>query len=365
MKLALIGLPNSGKTTVFNALTGLNLETTLYPTTAGEPHIGIVKVPDGRVDELSRIFKPRKTTYATVEYVDFLGITKGDLAQNRKVFDVIKDADALVHIIRGFHDDAISHPDGSVDPIRDVETVETELIFSDLELVEKRLQRMEEGIKRGKKPDESEKRVLMKCREYLEKEIPLRLAVFDAEELRSMKHLQFISILPVINGVNVAESDLTKAVSSTIADKLHKSLQKHPHLNVVPPIILSGKIEMEIAQLPSDEAAEFLKDLGISEPARDRLIRESYSLLGLVSFFTVGEDEVRAWTIRKGTFALTAAGKIHSDIERGFIRAEVISYPDFIRSGSMAAAKQHGLLRLEGKNYIVRDGDIINFRFNV
>lgn len=365
MKLALTGLANSGKTTVFNALTGLAIETPIYPTISGEPNIGVVKVPDGRVDELACRFNPKKTTYATVEYIDYLGLTKGDLSQNRMVFDLIKDVDALVHVIRGFADDSVVHPDGSIDPVRDFETVETELIFSDLELVEKRLQRMEEGIKRGKKPDESGKKVLLKCREKLEQEIPLRYVSFDSEELKAIRHLQFMSVLPVLVIVNVSEEDLKSKKSSQLKIELARKMGKGSETNTAEPIILSGKIEMEIGQLSPGEAVEFLKDLDISEPAKDRVIHESYRLLGLISFLTTGEDEVRAWTIKKGTNAQNAAGKIHSDIERGFIRAEVISYDDFMRSGSMAAAKQGGLVRLEGKTYIVRDGDIINFRFNV
>lgn len=365
MRIALIGLSNSGKTTVFNSLTGLDLETTCYPSVSGDPHIAVVRVPDSRVDELSRLYQPKKTTYATVEYVDYVGLTKGDTEQNRRVFDVIKDSDALVHVIRGFHDDSVSHPHGDINPVRDVEIVEAELIFHDLELVEKRLQRMEEGIKKGKKPDEAEKKVLLKCRGMLEREVPLRSVLFEEDELRSMKHLQFMSILPMIAVLNISEADLKSAAFDTIAASIEGVLFRHSQLRATPPIMLSGKIEMEIAQLPPDEAGDFLSDIGISEPAMSRLIRVSYHLLGLISFFTVGDDEVRAWTVREGTSAQASAGKIHSDIERGFIRAEVISYDDFLQSGNMSSAKQRGLLRLEGKTYTVRDGDIINFRFNV
>lgn len=365
MKLALIGLANSGKTTVFNALTGLDIETTLYPTTSADPNIGVVKVPDRRVDQLSRIFKPKKTTYATVEYIDFIGLTKGDQAQNGKVFELIKDADALVHVIRGFKDDSVAHPLEGIDPLRDFDTGETELIFSDLELIEKRLERMEDGRKRGKKPDEAEKRVLIKCKEMLEKEIPLRYVSFDYEELKAVRHLQFISTLPIVVVINVSEEVLNGPETGTWRSEFDKKFSRYAESGVVSAVFLSGKIEMEIAQLSPEEADEFLKDLGIEEPAKERLIKESYRLLGLISFLTVGEDEVRAWTVREGTEAQKAAGKIHSDIERGFIRAEVVSFEDFIRSGGMSAARQKGLVRLEGKTYVVQDGDIINFRFNV
>ncbi|MBI4688763.1 MAG: redox-regulated ATPase YchF [Nitrospirae bacterium] len=361
MKIAIIGLANSGKTTIFNALTGLNLETTVYPTVTAEPHIGAVKVPDKRVDKLTEIFKPKKTAYATVEYIDYIGITKGDISQNRKVFDLIKDVDAIVHVIRGFEDESIIHPMESINPLRDAETIELELIFGDLELVEKRLERMEQGLKRGKKPDEAEKRLLVKCKEALEKETPLRDVEFSEEEQKAMKHLQFISTKPELVVLNVAEKEINSEKTGTITEDLQKFLKDKQ----VMVLSLCGKIEMEIAQMSAADAKVFLDDLGITEPALSKLIHVSYDLLGLVSFLTVGEDEVRAWTITRGTNALRAAGKIHSDIERGFIRAEVISFDDFVSCGSMSAARDKGLLRLEGKTYEVRDGDITNFRFNV
>lgn len=379
MKLAIIGLSNCGKTTVFNALTGQNLETTIYPTVSGEPHFGVVRVPDGRVDRLAEIYKPKKIAHAAVEYIDYIGLTKGDVEQNRKVFDLIKDADAIVHVVRAFEDDTVSHPLNEVNPMRDVETVELELIFGDLEFVEKRLARMEEGARRGKKPNEEEKRLLLKCKDTLEKEVPLRNIVFTEEEERAMKPLQFISIKPEVVVLNIGEGDLNSDKAKFIQEEAARYFEGGLH-PPIPPLArggeggsvtrysllsLCGKIEMEIAQLSPDEANAFLDDLGIKEPALDKLIHVSYDLLGLISFLTVGEDEVRAWTIKKGTTAHRAAGKIHSDIERGFIRAEVIHYDDFIACGSMAAAREKGLLRLEGKTSEVKDGDIINFRFNV
>ncbi|MEJ2684923.1 MAG: redox-regulated ATPase YchF [Candidatus Sulfobium sp.] len=361
MKIAITGLANSGKTTIFNALTGLNLETTVYPALVSEPHIGVVKVPDARVDRLSEIYRPKKTTYATVEYIDYIGLTKGDMEQNRKVADLIRDADEVVHVVRGFVDETVVHPMGDVDPVRDAGTVELEMIFGDLELVEKRLERMEEGMKKGRKPDEAEKRLLLKCKEILESEKPLRNEMFTEEEQKSMRHLQFMSIKPSVVVLNTDEKERD-------TEKTHAALSGLEAIfsgGQVRVLALCGKIEMEIAQLPDEEAVAFLEDLGVSEPALNRLVRVSYDLLGLISFLTSGEDEVRAWTIRKGTNAQKAAGKIHSDIERGFIRAEVVSYDDFIGQGTMQAAREKGLLRLEGKTYEVRDGDIINFRFNV
>ncbi|MHB8881772.1 MAG: redox-regulated ATPase YchF [Thermodesulfovibrionales bacterium] len=362
MKIAITGLGNSGKTTIFNALTGLNLETTSYATVATEPHTGVVKVPDARIERLVEIYKPKKTTYAAVEYVDYMGLTRGDMDQNRKVFDLIRDADAVVHVIRCFQDEGIVHPLGNIDPKRDAETVELEMIYGDLELVDKRLERMEQGLRRGKKPDEAEKRLLLKCKEALEAERPLRDVAFTDDEQKAMSHLQFMSIKPEVVLLNVDESAINADATASLVTGI-KSLFTGDQVTVMS---LCGKIEMEIAQMPGDDAAAFLEDLGIKEPALNKLINVSYQLLGLISFLTSGEDEVRAWTIRKGMNAQRAAGRIHSDIERGFIRAEVVSYDDFIgHGGSMSAVRDKGLLRLEGKTYEVRDGDIINFRFNV
>jgi ribosome-binding ATPase len=359
MKVALIGLSNAGKTTVFNALTGLAVATTAYPTISGDLNIGVVRVPHLEIDTLSEIYRPKKKTYATIEYLDYIGLTKGDLKQNRKVFDLIKDVDAIVHVARAFYDESVVHPLQSVNPVTDVETVELELIFADLALIETRLERMEEGKSRGKKPDESEKKLLLKCRDFLLRETPLRDVDFSNEEMKVMRHLQFISTIPKVIVLNCGERDGDTEYAKTLGASL---LSRYPSADV---LTLCGKIEMEISQLPDDEREPFLRALGIAEPASNRLIRICYQLLGLISFLTVGEDEVRAWTVRSNTNAVIAAGKIHSDIERGFIRAEVISFENFIASGSMHSAREKGLLRLEGKTYEVQDGDIINFRFNV
>lgn len=359
MKVAIIGLSNSGKTTVFNALTGQNVETTVYPTTSGDPNLGVVKVPDPRLDKLSEIFKPKKTTYASIEYIDYIGLTKGDMQQNRKVFDLIKDVDAIVHVVRVFENAAVVHPTGNIDPLRDIDTIELELIFGDLEFVEKRLERMEQGVKRGKKPDESERKLLVKCKDFLDREIALRDVKFSEEEQKAMRPLQFLSNKPEVVVLNVGEKDL----NTDDIKKLHSSIiTRYPSLSV---LTMCGRIEMEIAQLSPDDAKLFLDDLRIEEPASNKLIHMCYDILGLISFFTYLGDEVKSWTITKGTNAQKAAGKVHSDIERGFIRAEVISFEDFISAGNIHAARDKGLLRLEGKTYEVKDGDIINFRFNV
>ncbi len=370
MKLTITGFSNSGKTTVFNALTGLELETTTYPTSISaevDSHIGVVKIPDARVDKLASIYDPKKVTFATVEYIDYLGITSGgDIAQNSKVFNLIKDSDAIVHVVRAFEDESILHPMNSVDPVRDVMSFEDELILGDLELVEKRLGKIEQQEKRGKKQDASDKQLMEKCKKALEDEISLRDIEFSDEEKRLMLPYQFLSTMSEIIVLNINESDINSDNVKELQNRT-ETYFKGKGKGIVPQILsLCGKIEMEIAQLPSDEAVVFLEDLGIEEPAMNRLCRVSYDALGLISFLTVGEDEVRAWTIKNGTIAQRAGGKIHSDIERGFIRAETVSYDDFISSGeSMAAVKEKGLAKLEGKTYEVRDGDIINFKFNV
>ena len=364
MKLALVGISNSGRTTLFNSLTGHAAATTSYAAVEAGPNVAVIKVPDRRIDELVKIFKPRKNTHARVEYMDYLGLTKGDAVQNRKVIDFIKDSDALVYVLRGFDDEHVAHPLGDIDPIRDFETLETELLLFDLDLAEKRLRTMEESSRRGWPPKEEEKAAILKCKEALEKEIPLRCLEFDETEERALRDLNFVSRLPVMVVINVSESDLKSVQSSSWREAIRKKAGRFTG-NPVTPIVLSGKIEMEIAHLAPEDAADFLKDLGVGVSARERMIRESYDMLGLISFLTVGEDEVRAWTIRKGIAARTAAGKIHSDLEKGFIRAEVISYDDLIKAGSLSAARSKGLLRLEGKTYVVRDGDVIDFRFNV
>ena len=373
MKLTITGFSNSGKTTVFNALTGLELETTTYPTSISaevESHIGIVKIPDARVESMVSVYEPKKTTYATVEYVDYLGITSaaagGDVSQNIKVFNLLKDADAVVHVVRAFEDESIMHPLGSVDPVRDVISFEAELILGDLEFIEKRLDKIQEQERKGKKQDETDKELLLKCRKALEDEISLRDVEFSDEETRLMLPYQFLTTIPEIIVLNIDEKDISSDDLKKLQERT-KTFFEEKGKGVVPPVMaLCGKIEMEIAQLPPGEAKDFLDDLGIEEPAMHRLCHVSYEALGLISFLTVGKDEVRAWTIKKGTTAQQSAGKIHSDIERGFIRAEVVGYDDFISSdANMVTARERGLVRLEGKTYEVKDGDIINFKFNV
>lgn len=363
MKIGITGLANAGKSTIFNSVTGLNVPTPLFASTGGEPVLGMARVPDERIDRLTEIFKPKKTIYSTVEFVDYLGITKGDAKQNRSVCEFIKDADALIHVVRAFADDSVAHPfGGEVDPARDVVTVETEILLGDLELVERRLENMDQAAKKGNKPRPGEQAVLLRCRESLENETPLRDLEFSSDERDALRHLQFMSLKPETVVVNIGENDIGSPRAEEMVAAVREVYRGKPSIIVMS---LSGKIEMEISELPPDEASAFLGDLGIAEPALNRMIQSAYENVGLIPFFTVGEDEVRSWAIRNGDDALAAAGKIHSDIQRGFIRAETVGYEDFMAAGSIAAARDKGTLRLEGKTYVVQDGDIINFRFNV
>ncbi len=365
MKLGIIGLPNAGKTTLFNALTGQTLEAAPYPNPIGtEHHVGVVHVPDERIDRLTAIFKPKKTIYADVQCVDITGVSKGISGSKQKtaVFNQIWECDALIHVVRAFEDASVVHPDGEVDPASDASALELELVFHDLELAETRLERIATSIKKGIGESlETEQNVLKKCLALLEEEKPLRNLDLTDEERAAIGSLMFASLKPELVVLNVSEDDISSQKTFSRIDALKKFYAGKDALV----FSLSAEIEAEISQLDPDEAAIFLEDLGIPEPAMNRVISEAYELLGLVSFLTVGPDEVRAWTIRRGTHALKAAGKIHSDIERGFIRAETIGYEDFISAGTMAKAKELGTLRLEGKDYEVMDGDIVNFRFNV
>lgn len=365
MKLGIIGLPNSGKTTIFNALTGQDIETTAYTEQlSDEAHVGMVSIPDARVDKLMEIYQPKKTTHADVLCADITGFARGISAEKGKtaLANLVWDADAVIHVVRAFADESVMHPDGPVNPAGDVAALELELVFNDLELAETRLERIASSMKKGVgKELELEQDVLQRCCTELEEEKPLCNLELAGEERAAIGSLQFLSMKPALVVVNIGEdeidSDATRAAVAAVEDFYQGK-------NALV-FALSAKIEMELAGLDPDEAALFLEDLGIAEPARNRVLHQAYELLGLISFLTVGDDEVRAWSIRNGTPAVKAAGKVHSDIERGFIRAETVAYDDFIAAGSMAKARDAGKVRLEGKDYIVADGDIINFRFNV
>ena len=366
MEISIIGLPGAGKTTIFNALTKCSAEPRPHPTGGLVTNPAIAKVPDERVKTLSGIFHPRKTTPAEIKYVDIGGLGK-DFGKEQGVsgqfLNILSTADAILQVVRAFEDEDIPHIEGKVDPLRDIEAMDMELIFSDLLIVEKRLSRLESSLKGGKGADRDaalrEQGLLNRIKDALEKNIPIRLQKLTEDEMCALSNYQFLTAKSMLVVVNIGEKQLD-SYSKTLEELKHKYSQPQVEL-----ISMCGKLEMELAQLDDAEAEEFRKDMGLKETAFESVIKHSYALLGLISFFTVGEDEVRAWTIRKGTPAVKAAGKIHSDIEKGFIRAEVISYDDFIQCGNMAEARRRGLLRLEGKTYIIQDGDIAHFLFNV
>jgi GTP-binding protein YchF len=348
MKVGIVGFPRSGKTTVFNALTGLHAAVGAYGD-PGKPNLGAIKVPDVRIDRLSAIFTPRKTTYAEVVFVDFPGGGERSGVLDQSTLVQMRDADALVQVVRGFADPMTQD---TADPARDIAAFKAELVLADLAVVEKRLERL-----RKEKGKEQEVELLEQCRVALDTETPLRRLAFGAAEERALSGFGLLSRLPLLVLVNVPET----AVAAPLDDAVRAALAA----DAVPGQALCAQIEMEIAALDAADRTAFLADLGLRESARDRFVQAAYALLDLISFLTTGEDEVRAWPIRRGTTAVKAAGKIHSDIERGFIRAEVAAYDDFINYGSDAKCREAGKLRLEGKDYIVNDGDIIHFRFNV
>jgi GTP-binding protein YchF len=358
LRAALIGLPSSGKTTLFQLMTSIH-DT---PRGKGDVNIGISKVPDERLDKLTAMYNPRKRVPATVEFTDIIATRGGAQA----LVDVAgyKNADALVHVVRAFRDPAVAHPAGSIDPARDAQTMEDELILADLGVAERRLERIEKDLKKGKSAElDKERDLVQRCKEALEHGTPLRALQLAGEDLKRLRGFQFLSAKPLVFVINLDES----AVADGGAD-VGRAAQKTglaPFLAhaATRAIALCTKIELEIAQLGAEDAKGFLADLGLNESGLDRVIRTSYDLLGYISFFTVGEDECRAWSIARGTPAQLAAGEIHSDIQRGFIRAEVVAYDALISRGSMAACREHGEVRLEGKEYVVEDGDIINFRF--
>ncbi len=348
MKIGLVGFPRAGKTTVFNALTGLQAAVGGYGD-ASRPNLGAIKVPDARIDRLSAIFSPRKTTYAEVVFVDFPGGERGGGVLDQATLVQMRDADTLVQVVRGFTDPVTGD---AAEVWRDVASFQSELLLADLAIVEKRAERL-----RKEKGKEQEAAVVERCRAALEAETPLRRIDLSAAEERLLSGFGLLSRLPLLVVVNVGEGDAAVPLAADIAARLAA--------DGVSGLALCAQIEMEIASLDAADRAGFLADLGLREPARERFIQAAYGLLDLISFLTTGEDEVRAWPIRRGTPAVKAAGKVHSDIERGFIRAEVVAYADFIQLGSDAKCREAGKLRLEGKEYVVQDGDIIHFRFNV
>jgi len=362
MKVAVIGLPESGKTTIFNALTRGRAEVAPYSSTLA-PNAGVAKVPDSRLAALEGIFQPKKTVPAEVSYVDIAGSIKGFGKEGVRgeFLNYLTTSDALLQVVRVFADEKVPHPEGSIDPKRDIASLDLELAISDLAIIEKRLDKLETSLKGAKAAEREaylkEQLLLQKVKVELEKDIPIRLQSLSKEELKMLANYQFLTAKPMLVVINIGEDQIPQA--SQFEGEI-SSL--YPQFAVV---ALCGKLEMELTQLSDAEAREFREAMGLSKPALDRVIGLSYSLLGLISFFTTVSSELKAWTIPAGTPAAKAAGKIHSDMERGFIRAEVVSYGDLRSCGSLAEARKRGLLRIEGKNYIIQDGDVVTFLFNV
>ncbi len=363
MKLGIVGLPNVGKSTLFNALTSAKVEAENYPFCTIEPNVGIVPVPDERLNKLAHLMKPEKITPATVEFVDIAGLVKGASkgeGLGNKFLSHIREVEAIVHVVRCFEDENVTHVEGKIDPVRDIEIITLELMLADLDIVDKRLSKIEKMLK-SDKSYEKEINILKEIKNRIEKELPLKNLNLNEEELNIIKGLNLLSLKPVLYVCNVSEDDLIKGDENSYVKEV-KEYAKKENSSVM---VISAKIESEIAQLDKSEKETFLEELNIKESGLDKLIKVSYDLLGLMSFLTAGPKEVRAWTIKKATKAPQAAGKVHSDMERGFIRAEVINYKDLLECEGYTRAKEKGLIRSEGKDYVMQDGDVVVFRFNV
>ncbi|MCT4563801.1 MAG: redox-regulated ATPase YchF [Maledivibacter sp.] len=364
MKLGIVGLPNVGKSTLFNAITKAGAESANYPFCTIEPNVGVVSVPDERLEILQRVYDSKKIINTAIEFYDIAGLVKGASkgeGLGNQFLGHIREVAAIIHVVRCFEDENVVHVDGKIGPLKDIETINLELIFSDEELVDRRLTKTRKALK-GDKSLQGELTILEKIKATLEQGISVRAMELSDDEWSFVKTLQLLSAKPIIYCANVSEDDLIENDGENSFVQEVRDFAKTEGAEVV---VISAKIEQEIAEIDDEEKDAFLKELGLKESGLDKLIKSSYHLLDLISFLTAGPQEVRAWTIRRGTKAPQAAGKIHSDIERGFIRAETIAYEDLKEHGTMSAAKDKGLVRLEGKEYVVKDGDVILFRFNV